>query len=256
MNRLALDETFAAGALDPDIWLPHYLPHWSSRAASAASWSIVSDGLHLVIPTEHPLWCPDRHAEPLRVSALQSGEFAGPVGSTIGQQPFRDGLTVREAQPAFRGHTPTYGHIGITMRGMVSDRSMFALWLAGYEDVPQRSGEICVAEVFGSGIGQGRAAVGVGIKAFRDPTLVEDFAGVSLAIDPTDFHTYAVDWRPGSIDFLVDGERIRHLDQAPDYPMQLMLGVFDFPARATDTDAVQPTPELIVSRVVGRPLQS
>jgi hypothetical protein len=253
MSRSSLDETFADGALDTDIWLPHYLPHWSSRAASAARWSIAADGLHLIIPPDQPLWCPDRHAEPLRASAIQSGEFAGPVGSTIGQQPFRDGLTVLEAQPTFRGYTPTYGHVGITMRGLVSERSMFALWLAGFEDVPDHSGEICVAEIFGSGIGQGSAEVGVGIKALRDPKLTEDFAAVSLPIDPADFHTYTVDWRPGAVDFLVDGEPICHLDQAPDYPMQLMLGVFDFPARATDVQASAPIPELIIRRLVSRP---
>jgi hypothetical protein len=34
----------------------------------------------------------------LRVSGIQSGAFSGEAGSTVGQQPFRDGLVVREAQ--------------------------------------------------------------------------------------------------------------------------------------------------------------
>ena len=40
--------------------------------------------------------------------------------------------------------------------------------------------------------------------AFRDPRMVEDFAAPRLAIDVAEFHTYAVDWRPGSLVFAVD----------------------------------------------------
>ena len=55
--------------------------------------------------------------------------------------------------------------------------------------------------------------------------------------------------------FSVDGEVVRRLEQAPDYPMQLMLGVFDFPAKATAAAVPVPEllPELVVSHVVGRP---
>jgi hypothetical protein len=59
-----------------------------------------------------------------------------------------------------------------------------------------------------------------------------------------------VDWRQGSVEFFVDGERIRACRQAPDYPMQLILGVFDFPDRATPGDAA--VPELHVRAVRGR----
>ena len=45
-------------------------------------------------------------------------------------------------------------------------------------------------------------------------------------------HVYAADWRPGRVDFSVDGEHVRSVDQAPDYPMQFMVAVFDFPEKA------------------------
>jgi hypothetical protein len=32
------------------------------------------------------------------------------------------------------------------------------------------------------------------------------------------------------VDFFVDGDHVRTVEQAPDYPMQMMIGVFDFPA--------------------------
>jgi hypothetical protein len=47
---------------------------------------------------------------------------------------------------------------------------------------------------------------------------------------------------------LLDGERLRTVEQAPDYPMQLILAVFDFPRRAVPG----PVPELVVRRVTGR----
>ncbi|MET0460440.1 MAG: glycoside hydrolase family 16 protein, partial [Ilumatobacteraceae bacterium] len=211
--------------------------------------------LTLSIPPDQPLWCPDSHGTPLRVSCIQSGSFAGPVGSAVGQQPFRDGLRVREAQPTMWGYTPCYGHIDVRMRAIVSARSMFAFWMSGIEDRPERSGEICVAEVFGETVGDGSAAVGIGLHRFRDPALREDFAAEPLAIDITEPHTYAVDWRPGSLSFSIDGDVVRDVDQAPDYPVQLMLGIFDFPDRALPADSPDaPVPELVVSHVRGRPL--
>jgi hypothetical protein len=46
---------------------------------------------------------------------------------------------------------------------------------------------------------------------------------------------------------------VRRLEQAPDYPVQLMVGVFDFPAKSNGRDD-DLTPELVVSHVRGRPM--
>jgi hypothetical protein len=250
--REELDERFPGGALDTDVWFPFYLPHWSSRAASAATYAVRDGALHLSVPADQPLWCPDLHEEPLRVSCLQTGSRSGPVGSNTGQQPFAEGLVVREEQPEFRGYTPRYGHVEVTMRATVGPRSMFAFWLSGIEDRPEHSGEICVAEVFGDTVGDGTAAVGTGLHRFRDPALTEEFGAEQLPLDVTRDHTYAVDWTPGSLVFTVDGDVVRRVAQAPDYPVQLMLGVFDFPRRAGGGGPE--VPELVVSSVRGHPL--
>ena len=251
--RAVLEERFPGQDLDRDVWFPYYLPHWSSRAESAATWSVRAGELHLTIPPGQPRWCPDLHEEPLRVSCVQTGSFSGPVGSAVGQQPFADGLVVREEQPAFRGWTPMYGRTEVRMRAVLDDASMVAFWMSGIEDSPERSGEICVAEIFGDTVRSGSAAVGMGVKAFRDPRLTEDFAAVPLPLDVTGFHDYAVDWTPGRLVFSVDGEAVRELHQAPDYPVQLMIGVFDFPARAAGR-APGFVPELVVSTVRGESL--
>jgi hypothetical protein len=250
-----LDERFESHSLDPDVWFPYYLPHWSSRAASAATYRIEGGSLSLRIPEDQPLWCPDLHSEPIRVSCIQSGSFSGPVGSTIGQQPFREDLVVREEQPTLWGFTPRYGQIEVTMRGSISPRSMFAFWLVGIEDRPERSGEICVAEIFGVNVENGSAHVGIGVHAFRDPALTEEFSTVLLDIDVAVDHTYGVVWLPDSLVFTVDGETVRTSGQSPDYPMQLMIGVFDFPGQVNGKEPPG-VPEMWVSRISGRPVEA
>jgi hypothetical protein len=240
-----LEERFAGDDLDLRVWFPYYLSHWSSRAESAATYAVEDGELRLSIPVEQGLWCPDVHEEPLRVSCLQTGAFSGPAGSTVGQQPLLPGLTVREEQAPFWGYTPTYGQIEVRMRGDISERSMFSFWLSGIEDRPDHSGEITVMEVFGSA----PRDIGMGIHQFGDPSLREEWEALPLDIDISDFHTYGVDWRPGTVSFIVDGEVVRTVDQAPDYPLQLMLGVFDFPGRGGSDGHV---PELVVTHVRGR----
>lgn len=255
------DERFAGPDLDPTVWTASYLPAWSSRAAAAATYTVTGGALHLSIPPEQGLWCPDLHPTPLRVSAVQSGNRSGPVGSAQGQQPFRDGLVVHEEQPTVLGFTPFRGEIAVTCRARLSPRSMFSAWLVGLEDRPERCGEICLVEVFGDALStdvHGRPTVryGCGVHAFRDPALVEDFAAPIVALDVTRAHTYAAHWTADRVDLLLDGVVVRTTAQSPAYPMQLILGVFDFPDRATaaqrDGREPVPTPELVVERVSGR----
>jgi hypothetical protein len=249
--RLVFEDHFDRPTLDPEVWLPHYLPAWSSRGATAATYHIRDSCLRLSIPPEQGLWLPGEHTPPLRVSGVQSGNFSGPVGSTVGQQPWRDGATVREEQETFWGWTPRHGYLEMRAQGVVTPRSMVAWWMVGLEDAPDRCAEICVAEMFGDAVEPGAStAVGMGLHPFRDPTIAEDFEAVRLPIDVADFHTYAVDWRPERVDFLVDGELIRSCSGPPSYPMQMMIAVFDFPDRSTGADSAA-VPELIVDYLRG-----
>ena len=254
MSAPGYADDFDGPDLDTEVWVPHYLPQWSSRAESAATYVVAGSELRLTIAPEQGLWCAGDHEPPLRVSGVQSGVWSGPAGSTAGQQPYRDGLVVREAQAPHWGWTPRYGVIEVRARMELSARSMAAVWLVGVEDEPERSAEICVFEVFGDALavdgGRPTAAVGMGVHPFRDPALADDFAAERVAIDVTEPHVYAADWRPGRVDFLLDGRTVRAVAQAPDYPMQLMVAVFDFPDKA---DAAPPghVPLLAVDRVRG-----
>ena len=247
---MGFSDHFDGPDLDRDVWIPHYLPQWSSRAESAATYAVEESALRLTIPPEQGLWCEGEHETPLRVSGIQSGVFSGEVGSTIGQQPFRDGLAVREFQPARWGWTPHYGTLEVRARMDLSPRSMASVWMVGLEDEPERCGEICIFEVFGDALRDGTAAVGMGIKPFRDPALTDGFSAPRLEIDVAEFHVYAADWQPGRVAFSVDGRHVKTVDQAPDYPMQMMIGVFDFPDLAAAAPAGH-TPAFVVDSVRG-----
>ena len=59
---------------------------------------------------------------------------------------------------------------------------MVALWLAGIEDRPERSAEICVAEIFGKAITPGEsAAVGVGLHSVPRPGCDRGLRGRAVA---------------------------------------------------------------------------
>jgi hypothetical protein len=254
----AIGERFVDGFdgpdLDTEVWIPHYLPMWSSRAESAACYSVAHSELRLTIPPDRGLWCAGEHYPPLRVSGIQSGVYSGEVGSTSGQQPFRDGQLVREFQPTQWGWTPHYGLLEVRARMELSPRSMASVWMVGLEDRPERCGEICIFEVFGDALaeeeGRQTAAVGMGVHPFRDPALTEEFEAAPIELDVTEFHVYAADWRPGRIDFLIDGRRVKTLGQAPDYAMQAMVAVFDFPDKAAPAPPDH-VPALVVDEVRG-----
>jgi Glycosyl hydrolases family 16 len=245
---VAFLDDFDMPDLDTGIWLPHYLPAWSSRAETRASYRLADSCLVLDVPVDHPTW--PIHEPPLRVSGVQSGSWSGPVGSVFGQQRFEEGQLVGEEQPRFEGWLPSSGRVAIRCRMTLSPRSMAALWLSGFEDDPaqEQCGELCVVEVFGRSVEGASAEVGVGIKAFRDPGLVQDFAAPRLPIDIADFHEYAVDWDAEVAVFTVDGEEVRRCPRPPTYPMQLMVAVFDFPEWSAGGDD-HLVPELVVDRI-------
>jgi hypothetical protein len=249
LTSIAFLEDFDGSELDLEVWVPHYLPQWSSRAESAATYEVAGSELRLTIPPDQGVWCAGDHEPPLRVSGVQSGVFSGPVGSTVGQQPFRDGQLVREEQPAMWGWTPRYGRIEIGARMELGPRSMASVWMVGLEQEPAQSGEICVFEVFGDAVEPGVAAeVGAGIKPFRDPSLSWKFDAPRMELDIAEPHIYGVEWREGGVEFFVDRARVRSVEQAPAYPMQLMVAVFDFPEKPGPSDHV---PMLAVDFVRG-----
>jgi Glycosyl hydrolases family 16 len=249
--RLEFEDDFDGQPLDRTRWLPHYLPQWSSRAASAARYEVVDSILRLRIDRDQQPWCPEWDGE-LRVSSLQTGVLAGPLGSPIGQHRFAPGVLVREAQEPLALYTPQDGLIECRASAVADPANMVALWMIGYEDRPEHSGELCIFEIFGRDVAPGSVIVGMGLHPFGDPSISDDFERVALNVDASEFHNYAADWTPERIRFFVDDELVREVAQAPAYPMQLILSLYEFAAGPALASAADTYPkEFLVDWVRG-----
>jgi len=232
-HEIAFEDDFDGPALDEAHWLPSYLPHWSTLDRTAARYEIRDSVLRLLIEADQPAWCPELDGE-VRVSSLQTGVFAGPVGSRIGQLQFHPEVVVRTAQQSRALMTVRYGLIETRMRALDDPRAMVALWMIGVEDAPERSSEICVAEIFGREVRANQARIGMGVHPWADPAITDDFVAESVAIDVRDWHVYSADWTPTRVAWYVDDQLIRAVDQSATYPMQLMLGIYEFPGPEPD----------------------
>jgi hypothetical protein len=242
-SGLLFEDDFLAPDLDTRKWLPAYLPHWSTLEATRPTYSIQNSVLRLGIAEGQKPWCPRLDGE-VRVSNLQTGHFSGPVGSSLGQHHFREGLIVREAVAPSRLFVDRYFCLEMRARAVLGPTHLAALWLIGYEEVPTHSGEITVMEVFGKDATAGRMALGHGIKPINDPRLNWEFSAPSLPVDVRDWHVYGVEWRPDGVDFLLDGKVLSHSAQSPDYAMQLMLNLYDLPDLARGCETQTPPPQV------------
>lgn len=236
---LIFEDDFDGEVLDLSKWYPAYLPHWSTPANAAARCDIRESVLRLRITEEQPPWCPEFNGQ-VKVSNLQTGHYSGAVGSQDGQHRFRDGLTVRSAIPEMRLFLPHYCRLEMRARTKLNPWNVAALWLIGFEDRPERSGEITVFEAMGHNVSSEGARIGRGIKTIRDPKLLDEVDEGYLPIKVDHWHMYAIDWSPSGVTFLVDGGVVTRTSQSPDYPMQLMLNLYDLPSdddRSSGTDA-------------------
>ncbi|MDJ1113888.1 GNAT family N-acetyltransferase [Microbacterium dauci] len=229
-----VEERFTDDSLDLQRWSPFYTPHWSSKDAAAARFE-VGDGLRLRIDADTPPWAPEWDGD-LRVSHLQTGQRSGPLGSGDGQHRFRPDLVVRESQPEQRLWLATHGVIEARFSAIRHPDAMVAFWPIGFEDRPDDCGEICIAEIFGSEVEANGGWVGIGVKAQNDPRLRTDFEKIWIDGDLTVPHDYAVEWTPERLRFFVDGAWVKTVAQTIDYPVQLMLDVFEFPRSDGDRD--------------------
>ena len=126
---------------------------------------------------------------------------------------------------------------------------MVAFWPIGFEDRPDDCGELCIAEIFGSELDDAGGWVGMGVKRQNDPRLRDDFEKIRIDGDLTDFHDYAVEWTADRVRFFVDGRWVKTVAQTIDYPVQLMLDVYEFPRADGTRDAAALPHTLRVQRV-------
>jgi hypothetical protein len=248
LDRNGFEQEFAddfdGPVLDEAKWLPVYLPHWSGSETARARYRLGDGRLTLTIDPDQPSWLPERTGA-MRVSNLQTGVFSGPVGSPIGQHHFAPGLTVVEAQEERALYTPSSGLVEARVAMHLPPGTMAALWLIGFERTPDECAELTVFEVFGDETSNDHALVGMGVHPFADPRLTDTFRKVPVDVDVRGFHTYAATWSGQGARIFVDDEEVASVEAAPDYPLQLMLDVFEFQTPQA------PAPRLVVDHVAG-----
>ena len=238
--RLEFHDEFDGPEIDTDKWFPFYLPHWSSRAQSAPSYSFEDSNLILQIKKDQEPWCPEFDGQ-VRCSSIQTGEFAGPVGSRSGQLRFSSACMVREMQTNIQKYTPKYGYFEIRARGVNTSANHAAFWMIGYEDIPERSGEIAICELVGSHTGPTLSGIRLGVHPWGDPGLQDEFYEEFLPMDASRYHIYGLEWTPTHLDFYIDNTKVKIIHQSPKYPMQFMLGIYEHPFEGAWTGIYDPT---------------
>lgn len=237
--KLEFHDEFDGPMLDTAKWIPYYLPQWSSREQTRPNYAFEDGNLVLMITKDQQPWCPEFDGE-VRCSSLQTGLFAGPVGSKIGQLRFSESCVVREEQTNQRTYTPQYGYFEMRAKGLATGANHVALWMIGYEDEPEKSGEIAIFELVGSEAGSESSVVRYGIHPWGDAKLVDEYYVDTFAIDTTCYHIYAVEWTPTQVDFFIDNIKVRSVAQSPQYPMQFMLNIYEHPFEGAWTGVYDP----------------
>lgn len=220
-----IDDDFSTGELG-SVWVPHYLPHWTTPDRSAARLAFTPGGLDLRIDEDQLKWRPED--APMRVSNLQTATFSGEPGSNVGTHRHRsDGLDVRTHTPTSMRYTPTAGRVDVTLRASTDADCMSAIWLVGTEhDDPRDSGEICVAEIDADAVG-GSTRVRCGLKAHHDDRLRTDMITTTVPHDAARLLTWSVEWGGGVTTIGCEGRVVAEFDQAPAYPLMLLIDVFE-----------------------------
>jgi beta-glucanase (GH16 family) len=85
-----------------------------------------------------------------------------------------------------------------------------------------------------------------GLHPFGDPTIVDEFAAEVIAIDAREFHIYAAEWTPEYVAFFVDHQLVKTVEQSPRYPMQFMLGIYEFPDTGQSSPPTHPYPKQFI----------
>ncbi|WP_220471204.1 glycoside hydrolase family 16 protein [Cohnella cholangitidis] len=172
--KLVFNDDFDSHDLDRDKWFPYYLPQWSNRTNSKANYRIQDSQLILQITENQLPWCPEFNGN-VKVSNLQTGVYSGPINSVNGQHRFSKNCLVREEQREERLFTPQYGYFEIRAKGTNDPNNVFGFWMIGFEDLPERSAEICPFELKGWNAQPDKSTIGFGIHPFGDPDMEDEF---------------------------------------------------------------------------------
>ena len=228
--ELEFEDDFEGSELDTTKWFPYMLPHWTTAERSAARYRLGGSSVTMRIDEDTPEW----RAGGNRVSNLETGHYAGPLGSTVGSFYLETQWVVTTDLPTFRGYVARFGYFEARVKATRAIGSHTALWMVGFDD--PAAGEIQCYEIHGRHIGSERSRIDHGVLPWNDPTLTDERYQDWLPIDASEFHVYGIDWTPEHVDFFVDEAHVRRVAQSPQCAMQFEIGVYEVPSEVAELD--------------------
>lgn len=224
---LDFHDEFEGDTLDRTKWTDYYLPHWTSNPQNAKGNIRLEDGkLVEYIDKDQKPWAPELDGT-VRSSAIMSF-------NKNWIHNFSGSSTLKSNQKEWTGYVTTYGYFEIRAKfSNVSGGGHQAWWMVGMQNDTnnwfdsKQTGEIDIIETFFSKPNTWRLATFGWNDPFFQTTnwfIQEEQAPASDLTEQ--YHTYGLDWSPGSLKFYFDGELYKELNQAPDYPMGTILNIY------------------------------
>ncbi|WP_433326258.1 family 16 glycosylhydrolase [Spirillospora sp. CA-294931] len=219
---LDFQEEFNGTSLDQSKWLPKYLPHWTSTPENAKARYTVADGvLTERLDADTPAWNA-KWDSTVKISSIQSY-------NKDWWHKFNASMPNDHHEPDFNGYTTKYGYFEVRAKmANVGGGGHQAFWLVGTDDTSSASAnpEIDMIETFFSRPANWRIA-GYG---WGDPNFLGSWYSSDQAVpsgEPTkEFHNYGMEWTPTQLKFYYDGQLYRTIDDAPNMPMGMILGIY------------------------------
>jgi len=91
-----------------------------------------------------------------------------------------------------------------------------------------------IFEIDAEAVGQSSTRARVGVKAHHDPRLVADMHEVDVAVGAGQAHTWSARWGPEGVVIACEGNVVYASRQRIDYPLQLMIDLFELGAHDDD----------------------
>ncbi|WP_432482853.1 hypothetical protein [Kineococcus esterisolvens] len=154
---------------------------------------------------------------------------------------------MRTAVPQRLLWAPRAGQVDVTVTAGRDRGCMLAVRLAGTEHADELdSGEVCLFEIDAEAVSAITTTARVGIKAHHDPRLSTEMTEVVVPVGAGRAHTWSARWDGGGVVIACCEVVVFTSAQVLDYPLQLMVGLFEIGPR----DSADTHPETAVVHAV------
>ncbi|MCD9022644.1 family 16 glycosylhydrolase [Cohnella silvisoli] len=223
--QLYFNNEFGGSSIDTNKWVDAYLPHWSNRTQAAPRYNFNNGSLVLRIDQDQQYWSPFDGV--IKSSAIMSGEYAGPLGSTEGLHNFKGNNTVLETQQNGLKFESLYGYYELRAKGNIGSGNHLAWWMVGYETSPEKSAEIDIIEAPGGQMASSSFLLGHGVHAWDDTTVSKEYYFDTIQSDAKQFHIYGFEWTPNQLKFYVDNVLVRTINKSIQYSMVHIINIYE-----------------------------